>query len=403
MTDIRVSFMGIDFKTPFLLASGQATTSVGEIWKHCEKIAANQWAGIVTKSIIADYGFYKRPHLWSSSRFRHLGMTNSGPSMSIYSDEMLKALEKDIRIAQENGLVIIPSIIGYTLEQWRHYARTIEAIGADALELNLSCPSPYGYITDSMGGCQVGQNADLTRQVVEAVCSAVKIPVMPKLTFHAPDIAESAKVCRDAGAAAVSAINTIKGIIGIDLDTGRIVSEGVNGKIYLGGISGPMIRPFGLRAVADIKQQAPDIAVCAIGGVDGWEGAAEYVMVGASLVQVCTAAMWEGFPLGKKMKKGLAGFMERKGYAALSDFQGMALSDIDIGHVTESRMADPVIDAQRCNLCGQCVRACRDAAYDALFIEDSSVRVHPDRCQCCGLCRVVCEQEAVSYRVKSDQ
>ena len=88
--------MGIHFKTPFLLASGQATTSVGAIWKHCEKIAENKWAGLITKSIIADYGYYKRPHLWSSSQFRHLAMTNSGPSMSIYSKEMVEALKKDI-------------------------------------------------------------------------------------------------------------------------------------------------------------------------------------------------------------------------------------------------------------------------------------------------------------------
>ena len=398
MIDTGITFMGIDFRTPFLLASGQATTSVGEIWKHCEKIAENNWAGLITKSIISQYGDYKRPHLWSSSRFRHLGMTNSGPSMSIYSKEMLRALKRDIRSAHENGLVIIPSMIGNSLDQWKDYAREIEAIGADALELNLSCPSPYGYITDSMGGCQVGQDADLTRQVVEAVCNAVQIPVMPKLTFHSPDIAQSARICREAGAHAVSAINTIKGIIGIDLDTGKIASEGINGKIYLGGISGPMIKPFGLRAVADIKQQVDDIEVCAVGGIVGWESVAEYVMAGASLVQVCTAVMWHGFSLGKKLNSGLIKFMQEKGYDSLSDFRGMALRDIDTHHVTQSRMAYPFIDGDKCNLCGQCIRACRDAAYDALYIENSQLKVHPDRCQCCGLCKVVCKEEAVSYQ-----
>jgi hypothetical protein len=82
MINLGVKFMGIDFKTPFLLASGPATTAVGEISRHCRKIAENAWAGIITKTVISKYGQYKRPHLWSSKHLRFLGMTNSGPPMS---------------------------------------------------------------------------------------------------------------------------------------------------------------------------------------------------------------------------------------------------------------------------------------------------------------------------------
>lgn len=401
MPDISTTFMGLHFGTPFILASGQATTSVGEIHKHCEKIAENGWAGLATKSIINSYGPKKRPHLWSSSGYKNMAMVNSGPAMSIYSKEMLQMLKRDIDSAHDNGLIIIPNIISGSLEEWKTYARNIEDLGADALELNLSCPSPFGYITQSMGGCHIGQNPDVTRQVVEAVTDAVDIPVMPKLTFHSPDIAQVARACRDAGGRSVSAINTIKGILGIDLDTGKILSEGFNRKTYLGNLSGPMIRPFGLRAVAEIKREVEDIEVCAVGGIDGWQSAVEYMMVGATLTQVCTAVMWKGFSLGKKLKKGLIQFMEQKGYSKLSDFRGIALKDICSPEGSQGRMAYPVMDGEKCTMCGRCVKACKDAAYDALRIDidESRLTVQEERCESCGLCKIVCPEDAVSYAV----
>jgi dihydropyrimidine dehydrogenase (NAD+) subunit PreA len=398
MIDLSTKFMNMNFKTPFLLASGQITTSVSEIWKHCDEIANNDWAGLITKSIIAKYGYYKRPHLWSSKEFKFLGMSNSGPPLSIYSKELMKALKKDIESAHSAGLVIIPSIIGYSLKEWQALSKEIEDLGADGLELNLSCPSPSDCVTKSMGGYLVGQNTELTRQVVEAVCESCEIPVMPKLTFHAPDIIESARACKESGARAVSAINTIRGIIGVDVDKGKILSEGTNNKTYLGGISGPIIKPFGLMAVAQISMEVDDIDICAIGGIDGWESVVEYMMVGAGLVQICTAAMWYSFSLGKRLKNGLIKFMKDKGYTLLSDFRGIALRDIDYKQEVESCKAYPVIDNEKCNLCKRCIRACKDAAYDALWIEDSRLKVNLEKCECCGLCKVVCEEEAVSYK-----
>ena len=107
MVKLDVDFMGIHFKTPFLLGSGPITSAAGKISKHCEEIAKNDWAGLITKTIVSKYGYYKRPHLWTSPQLRYMGMTNSGPPLSIRSKELMKALKQDIENAHSAGLIII--------------------------------------------------------------------------------------------------------------------------------------------------------------------------------------------------------------------------------------------------------------------------------------------------------
>jgi dihydroorotate dehydrogenase subfamily 1 len=315
--------------------------------------------------------------------------------MEKYSRELLKTYQEDFRLSREAGLVPIPSLVGYSIEEWKDMAKSFEDIGAGALELNLGCPSEEKTIKGSMGGYTILQDEKKTYDVVRAVSESCSIPVMVKLTYHIKDVPAIAKICKEAGAKAVSAINTIRGIVGIDVNTGNLLSSDASGNGYITGMSGPIIRPFGLRTVIEIGQTT-DIPVCAIGGIDGWKSAVEYIMVGAGLTQTCTAVMWHGFKLGKRMADGLVRFMKEKNYSTIEDFRGISIKRVVIEPV-DHPWVKAAIDYEKCNFCQKCYVACRDAAFGAIELQDSKVIIHQNLCDGCGLCKVVCKKEAIDY------
>jgi len=296
---LTCSFLGLKLRSPILVGSGQHTGAPGLIEKSADAMAENGWAGLVTKTLTrgADSRFNVYPHLWASPAARRLAMVNCGPPHTPFDEACRKSLKKDAQAMHERGLVLIASFVGREPEEWAEHARMVEDAGVDGIELNLSCPAQVKHLTEK-GGHRIGQRPDLSAEVVGAVTQAVSIPVSAKLTFHVDDISRIARVCVDAGAKSVSAINTILGIAGIDLNTYRYASQDVYGNSFVGGISGQLIRPFGLYAVAEIVRKE-DLEVCGIGGISSWEHVAEYLLVGASAVQVCTAVMQRGFGIGK--------------------------------------------------------------------------------------------------------
>jgi len=399
MPDLGSTFMGIYFKTPFILASGQASLRAGHIKHAAEAMVENHWAGFVSKSIISEVHSQQRPYLWGSADYRFLSMQNMGPTMDKYSNSLLNLLKEDFRISKQAGLICIASIIGYSMDEWIEMAKNMEDVGADALELNLSCPVRDKTVKGSMGGCTVLEDTQKTYEIVNAVSKNCSIPVMVKLSFHVRDIAEVAKVCKEAGADAVSAINTIRGIVGIDIDTGNLLSSDASGNGYITGLSGPVIRPFALKCVIEIGLTS-DVPVCAIGGIENWKNIVELLMAGAGLTQTCTSVMWHGFGLGKKLRDGLTQFMKDKGYTCIQDFRGISLGRVVVDSI-DHPWVKARIDRARCNLCQKCVIACRDAAFSALHVIGSGksayIEVDDSACEGCGLCKVVCKKEAISY------
>ena len=259
-----------------------------------------------------------------------------------------------------------------------------------------------------MGGWKAGRDLTILGDCVAECRRGTSLPLMIKLSSHVTDTVASARTCKMAGADSVSAINTLRGIIGIDVETGIPMSSDLNGNGFISGISGPVIKPVGLRVVAEIASSDVGIPICAIGGITDWKSTVEYMMVGASAVQLCSGVMWYGYPVGTKLYHGLVKFMERKGYKKLSDFRGISLPTLkDLGGVVVERIPTVAkIDEEKCTRCMRCYTACSDAAFDAIRTTGgpgSNLKIEREICEGCGLCRVVCKENAIIMEVAKER
>jgi dihydropyrimidine dehydrogenase (NAD+) subunit PreA len=213
---------------------------------------------------------------------------------------------------------------------------------------------------------------------------------MAKMTPNVTDVGLVAKACVDAGADAVAATNTVAAIMGVDLETLSPIPS-VSGYSAYGGLSGPAIKPIALRAVATIAE-ATNVPISGIGGIATWEDAAEFILLGASTLQVCTAVMMHGYSIIDQLKEGLAGFMKKKGFATIADMVGASLSRIiALGDLDTKTRLVAQIDNDACVQCDACFISCRDGGYQAITRgSDKVYKVTEKRCSGCSLCVQVC-------------
>ena len=178
-------------------------------------------------------------------------------------------------------------------------------------------------------GAFIGQNPELVERVTRAAKAGTTLPVLVKLTPNVTDIVPIAEAAVRGGADALSAINTVESLIGVDIETATPRPFAYDSNLAdphstYGGYCGPAIRPLGLRCVSQIAKALPTVPISGIGGIENWYNAVEYLMVGATTLQLCTAVMWYGFGIIRKLTKNLAEFMNRKGYAKLENMIGTA-------------------------------------------------------------------------------
>lgn len=225
-----------------------------------------------------------------------------GPGIELFGEEMAEAVRHG---------KIIGSVAGANAEEFAKLSSKMEEYGACAVELNLSCPHAKGY------GMEIGTDPELVRHIVETVKDSVNIPVWAKLTPNTHILGEIASAAEKGGADAIVAINTLKAMVISPEFAKPFLSN------RFGGLSGPAVRPVGVRAVYDLRNIV-SIPLIGVGGISNWHDAAEYLMAGADAFQVGSAVLTEGPEVFRKIDEGLRRFMKDYGYGSIRSMVGAA-------------------------------------------------------------------------------
>jgi dihydropyrimidine dehydrogenase (NAD+) subunit PreA len=278
-------------------------------------------------------------------------------------------------------------------EAWHTIVKQAQDAGADGLELNFGCP--HGMSERGMGAA-VGQVPEYSCQITEWVKEAARVPVLVKLTPNISDIRYVARAAKKGGADGLSLINTINSVMGVNLDNLEVWPN-VNGKSSHGGYCGPAVKPIALNLLTQVTGDPEvQLPVSGIGGIENWKDAAEFLLLGATSVQVCTAVMHYGYRIVEDMIDGLSAYMDEKGYARVPDMTGRALNRLtDWGNLDLNYKVVARINAGTCIRCNLCHIACEDGAHQCIRpSENGNIPVVDEQeCVGCNLCNLVCPVE----------
>jgi dihydropyrimidine dehydrogenase (NAD+) subunit PreA len=404
MADLTTVFANkIRCPNPFWLASGPPANCGDQVMRAFDA----GWGGAVWKTL-------GEPITNVSSRYSSVDL-NGQRMMGLNNIELItdRPLEVNLREIAEvkkrypHNAVIASLMVDSTREAWHEIVKRSEGAGADGLELNFGCP--HGMSERGMGSA-VGQVPQYCSMITEWVKEVAQTPVLVKLTPNVTDIRPVARAAKDGGADGLSAINTINSITGIDLDT-FVPRPNVDGKSAHGGYCGPAVKPIALHMVQQIAELG--LPVSGIGGISNWRDAAEFILLGAQSLQLCTAPMHYGFRVVEDMIDGLKAWMDEKGFNKIDDFRGLSLPNVkDWKSLNLNYKIIAKIHAEKCIGCDLCYIACWDGAHQCIHVDprpakitatpipklDGPVSAAPVRvprvdepeCVGCNLCALVC-------------
>ena len=389
--DLASEFLGIRSPNPFWLASAPPTDKAYNVNRAFEA----GWGGVVWKTLgedppIVNVSGPRYGAIHSNDR-RVIGFNN----VELITDRPLETNLKEIRQVKRDWpdrALVVSVMLPMNREAWARYVPMIEDTGADALELNFGCP--HGMSERGMGSA-VGQVPEYIQQTTEWCKSVARVPVIIKLTPNVTNILGPAKAAKEGGADAVSLINTLNSIMRVDYDT-LTMYPATDGKGSHGGYCGPAVKPIALHMVAEIARNPATrgLPISGIGGVSDWRDAVDFLALGASNVQVCTAAMVYGFKIIDDLTSGLSHFLRDKGMQGVADLVGRAVPSVtDWQYLNLNYVVKARIDQDLCIKCGRCHIVCEDTSHQAITATVNGARhfeVIDAECVGCNLCVSVC-------------
>jgi dihydropyrimidine dehydrogenase (NAD+) subunit PreA len=400
MVDLSINCGGIKSPNPFWLASAPPSNSA---YQNC-KAFEQGWGGTVWKTI-------GEPVMNVCNRYGSVdynGQKIAGlNNIELISDRPIEVNMKEIAETKKlwpDRAVVVSLMVESKKEAWHDIVKMTIDTGADGIELNYGCP--HGMSERGMGSA-VGQVPEYCKMITEWVTEVSTIPVLVKLTPNVSNIVMPARAAKAANASGISLINTINSIMGIDLDTLKIKPT-VGGKSSHGGFAGPAVKPIALHMVSQVAaDKEVNLPISGIGGISNWRDALEFILLGSSSVQVCTAVMHYGFRIIKDMIEGLTFWMEEKGYKSLDEVRGLALPQLDnFGNFNLLHKTVARIDQSKCIHCNLCYIACDDGAHQCIDLipvnGNTKTEVRESDCVGCDLCSIVCPVEGCISMVRLD-
>ena len=389
---LRTELCGIPIENPFFLSSSVVASS----YDMCARAFEAGWAGVSFKTICS-FDIHE-----ASPRFSAI----SGDNGSIIGFKNIEQLS-DHSVAENMEIFrrlkakyptkfILASIMGQNEREWEQLARACEENGADAIELNFSCPN----MAEEGLGSDIGQVPELVERFTAAARRGARIPILAKLTPNVASMSEAAEAALRGGADGVAAINTIKSVIGVNAHT-YVSAPAVRGMSAFGGYSGSAVKPIALRFIAELGKN-PNLKgmhISGMGGVDEWSDALEFILLGAGSIQVTTAVMQYGYRIIDDLKEGLNLYLAEKGFQSVREAQGLALDAVS--ETTDILERDTVVFPKfhraDCIGCGRCVISCMDGGHQALRLGgDRKPVLDGTKCVGCHLCLLVCPAKAIS-------
>lgn len=389
--DISTSICGIKLENPFLLSS----SIVGSTYDMCKKALETGWAGVVFKTIC--------PFEINEASPRYSKLENWDSSFAGFKNiEQLSehTIEEDCSILKQlksefPNKVIIASIMGRNENEWEEVAREVTKTGCDAIELNFSCPNMELKGT----GSDIGQSPQTVEKYTIAARRGTNLPLLAKMTPNITDITIPAISAKKGGANGISAINTIKSITNINFNTLAPEPE-INGKTSIGGYSGKAVKPIALKLLTDLttNEELSDIDISGIGGIYTYKDAIEFMLLGASNVQITTAVMEYGYRIIDDLILGLKIFMKENNFNNTNEFIGISKKCVvDANEIDRNTILFPKFNYDKCIGCGRCFISCSDGGHSAIKFDsiERKPKLDGSKCVGCHLCKLVCPMHAI--------